>query len=150
MNPRLYPAGLPNNPAERPLIDSNGQTVDSQWVMAEPMIWKLMDDDFTLMDDQWVEVPAGASTDLASVPSILQMLPGFSQNGKSRRPAIVHDQFYRTRKLRPNDPNSPVVDREFADEFLRQAMILEGANPIVARMFWLGVRAMGWRYFGKD
>lgn len=149
MKPQFHAAGLPNNPAERPLIDDKGQTVDSQWVMAESMIWRLMDNDFTLLDDQWVEVPTGSSTDLASVPSILQWLPGFHQNGKSRRPAICHDMFYRTQKLRPNDPNSPVVDREFADEFLRQAMILEGASPTVARMFWLGVRAMGWRYFGK-
>lgn len=149
MLPPFHPAGLPNNPAERPLIDEHGRTVDDQWVMAEPLVWPLVDDDYTLLDDQWLEVPTGASTDLASVPSVLQWLPGFSQNGKSRRPAICHDSMYRTGKLRPLDPNSPVVDREFADRFLMEAMINEGAGRIVARMFWLGVRAMGWRYFGK-
>lgn len=118
------------NPSIRPLLDDCGRTVDDEWIVCDPLVW-------TLSDGQALAVPAGFITDLASIPTMLR--PFLSPTGKSRRPAIAHDFLY----------SSNLWSRRDADEFLRVALILEGVSIHTARLYWLGVRAGGWRYYNK-
>ena len=133
----LIPARCGTDPALRPLMGADGKLVADEWVLVEDLIWLLMDDDFTLLTDT-LTVPTGFITDLASVPGVLR-LGELSPTGRSRRAAIAHDWLY----------SSNTYSREVADEFLRLALISEGVSPAIARVYWLGVRAGGWRYYNK-
>jgi hypothetical protein len=84
-------------------------------------------------------VPRRFITDFASVPKAVQFLPGFDVNGNSRRPAVLHDFLY----------CSQFYPREMCDYLFYEALVSVGYKPAVARLFWLGVRAGGWVYYGK-
>lgn len=133
---RLVPARCGTDPGLKPLLDAQGRTVDDEWVLCDPLVWLLMDEDFTLSNET-VTVPAGFVTDLASIPAPLRLF--LNVNGKSRRASIAHDWLY----------SSNEWSRADADEFLRIALITEGVSPAVARVYWLGVRAGGWRYYNQ-
>lgn len=107
--------------------------VPRKWVVIAPLIW--CDPIFGR-----IEVPAGAETDLASVPKFLQLLSSwFDADGQSRRPAVVHDWLYTTHQL----------SRAEADKFLRISLISEGVPVSVAWVYWSGVRTFGWKFWSK-
>lgn len=96
------------------------------WIVRAPLVW---------CDALYgrLAVPEGFYTDLASIPRALRNLPAFDPNGKSRRPAVVHDWLYQCQ----SHPKS------FADEFLRAALIAEGVSPDAAEAFYEAVRLFG-------
>lgn len=88
-----------------------------------------------------LEVPAGFVTDLASIPRAFRNLPFLDPNGQSRRPAVLHDWLYGSQAGRR-------YGKEFADDFLRAALIAEGATQATARAFYYAVHWFGgssWR-----
>lgn len=133
---RLVPFRCATNPDLHALLDSKGLTVDDEWVLDSSLVWLLMDD-AGAVSTETLTVPVGFITDLASIPAFLRGI--LSPTGKSRRAAIAHDYLY----------SSQLWSRSDADEFLRLALIREGVSPGVARIYWLGVHAFGWRYYGQ-
>jgi len=83
-----------------------------------------------------LEVPVGFVTDLASIPRALRNLPFLDPNGQSRRPAVVHDYLYSSRLGRR-------LGKQFADNFLREALLAEGATKGTAGAFYWAVHLFG-------
>lgn len=106
--------------------------IPGEWVVVEPLYYE----DTT---GKIHETPRGLISDLASIPTVAQILPGFSVNGKSRRPAVNHDYNYCAQE----------ISRKEADEMLRVSLIEEGLSEEVARIYWLAVRAFGWSHWKK-
>lgn len=77
-------------------------------------------------------VPKGFETNLASIPAILR--PFFSVTGKSRKPAVFHDNFYDLKWL----------TRKKCDQLFRQMLLERGMGKIKAYCFYRAVRAFGW------
>ena len=103
------------------------------WIVAEPLVWQ--DDIFGT-----IEVPVGLITDLASIPRFLRNIPLLDPNGKSRRPAVVHDWLYCCHE----------GARAQADAFLRAALMAEGLNAFGASLFYFAVHWFGQRPWDQD
>ena len=104
------------------------------WVTGRSLIW--LDKTFGRL-----EVPIGFVTDLASIPRVFRNLPFLDPAGQSRRPAVVHDWLYDTATGRR-------YGKEFADSFLRAALLSEGATKATAGAFFYAVHWFGgssWR-----
>lgn len=101
-----------------------------EWVVTDPLIW-------LEPGRPRIIVPAGTTTDLASIPRALRNLRALDPNGKSRRPAVLHDWLYQ------NAPKAPEA-RAVADELLFRALLAEGTSRGAARAFYWGVRLGGW------
>jgi hypothetical protein len=97
------------------------------WVVLLPLIWE--DAAFGR-----IVVPVGFRTDLASTPAHL------GSNGLSRRPATVHDWLYAERSR----------GKDFADRFLRAAMLAEGCSTLEADAFYEAVRVFGGDAWSDD
>lgn len=82
-----------------------------------------------------ITVGRGFVTDLASIPGLLRGI--LNVNGRSRMPAVLHDALY---CLQP-------YPRERADALFYEALVSVGVHPVIARIYWLGVRIGGWIYF---
>ena len=94
-----------------------------RWVLSRPLIYKTATD--------WVYVPVGFKTDLASVPRI----PGVYAviQGRANKAAVVHDWLY-----------SRQANREYADRLFYRAMRDEGVGPVMAWLIYAAVRVFGW------
>lgn len=99
------------------------------WRVGAPLVW---------CDPTYgrLEVPVGFVTDLASIPTLLRNLPFLDIDGLSRRPAVVHDYLYSSRR-------GFRLGKEFADSFLRSALLAEQASKATAQAFYWGVRIGG-------
>jgi hypothetical protein len=102
-----------------------------QWVLAAPLIW---------CDDRYGMhvAPAGFRTDLASTPFHAD------DTGPSRRPAVIHDAFYNIAQR---------VGRDYADAFLRDAILAEGGGLVRAQTYYYTVRMFGgfaWKAAAKE
>lgn len=95
------------------------------WTVAAPLVWQ--DPIYGML-----AVPLGFPTDLASIPRIFRNIPWLDPNGVSRRPAVVHDYLYGSKFGRR-------YGKEFADHFLRDALLAEGAAQGVASAFYWAV-----------
>lgn len=117
-------------------------------------------------------VPRRFITDFASVPWIVQSLPGFDVNGSSRYPAVPHDYLYCCQGKVEVDILDGLMgkllrrsvarfSRAQCDDIFRQA-VLDIGRDIASRnqidkpystfqadLFWAGVRAGGWYYWQK-
>jgi hypothetical protein len=98
-------------------------TRPGHWVLLTDLIWH---------STERIVVPAGTSTDLASIPRPFRGV--LQQNGVSRRPAVLHDHLYVTRS----------VPRSEADAIFRRALAAEGMGAAGRFTYWAGVRAGGW------
>lgn len=96
------------------------------WITRAPLVW---------VDAKYgrIEVPVGFRTDLASIPRALRNLPALDPNGKSRRPAVVHDWLYAWQAL----------GKDRSDEFFREALIVEGVVHVDAETLYLAVHLCG-------
>src|SRR5579862_8222813 len=94
-----------------------------EWQLITPLVWS----DETYGD---LSVPAGFTTDLASTPFHI------ADNGPARRPAAVHDWLYGSAEGRTHG-------KSFADKFLRDSLLAEGAGRLMAWTFYLGVKFFG-------
>lgn len=107
--------------------------IPDHWVVVESLVWE---------DARYghIEVPRGFRTDLASYPRVLRNLPCFDIAGPSRRPAVVHDWLYASRR--------GAYDKALADDFLHDALQAEGVGRCCAMVTYLGVHWCGgpsWR-----
>lgn len=90
-----------------------------------------------------VVVPAGFSTDLASIPRLVQ--PLIPKEGKYNRPAVVHDWLYANGSIGPKGGLvSRPVARATADAVLREAMASLLVDAERAELIYMGVRVGGW------
>jgi hypothetical protein len=103
------------------------------WIFTAPLVWQ---------DKQFgtLTVPIGFRTDLASIPYAFRSIPFLDTAGISRRPAGMHDWLYSWRMIGKDD----------ADEFLKQSLLAEGAEPKVAAVFYLGVHEFGQAAWDSD
>lgn len=89
----------------------------------------------------YVEVPAGAITDLASIPRIFRAI--FSPWGRYGPAAIVHDQLYTDKQMVVKGVIAPITRKKADDIFLEAMGVLE--VPMWQRYtIYAGVRAGGW------
>ncbi|HEY6927438.1 MAG TPA: DUF1353 domain-containing protein [Steroidobacteraceae bacterium] len=97
------------------------------WVVTSPLIWQ---------DAKYgrLVVPMGFRTDLASTPLHL------GSTGVSRRPAAMHDWLYAERSR----------GKAWADLFLRDALLAEGASQFIAEEFYYGVHLAGDHAWASD
>lgn len=103
---------------------------ESEWKLTADWVVHLDDEDGT---QEIFTIPAGFTTDLASVPRLPGMFWLFG--GKARRAAILHDFLYSTH-----------YPRRRADLVFRMAM--EGEVPTWARwIMWAAVRVGGGAYY---
>lgn len=103
------------------------------WYVTTTLIWT--DDVFGTLS-----CPVGFRTDLASIPRPLRTLPFLDPNGLSRRPAVMHDWLYAWR----------VLGKAKADQFLRAALIAEGASRATAACFYYAVDLFGDHAWDSD
>lgn len=105
---------------------------DNDWILAADFLVRIEHDDGRA---EWVTVPEGFITDLASVPR----LPGayVMFGGKARRSAILHDYLYKTQR-----------GRDFADAVFNQAMRNE-VNWFTRQFMYAGVRMFGQAAYDK-
>lgn len=99
------------------------------WVLVQPLVW--LDSEFGR-----IEVPVGMMTDLASIPRALRNLPELDPDGPSRRAAVAHDFLYDRSEGRAHG-------KDFADRFLRAAMVAEGCGVISSNLFYQAVKDFG-------
>lgn len=104
-----------------------------RWVITAPLVW--MDPVFGRL-----VVPAGFRTDLASIPRLVRNLPFLDPDGISRLPAAAHDWLYAWRGW----------GKAKADDFLRDALLAEGASDAVASTFYFGVSWFGGLSWDSD
>lgn len=97
------------------------------WTLRAPLVWAGSP---TLPD---LTVPVGFKTDLASIPRTLRNLPAFDPNGLSRRAAVAHDWLYWWQGW----------GKDKADDFLREAMVIDGCSRVDADAFYDAVRWFG-------
>lgn len=103
------------------------------WVVYRPLYWN--DPVYGI-----IEVPEGFRTDLASIPRIFRNLQTFDPNGVSRRPAAGHDWLYAERSK----------GKDFADRFLRDALIAEGMSRADADVYYEAVHLFGESSWNSD
>jgi hypothetical protein len=111
------------------LLDLDATAIPDIWILAAPLVWS------DPVRGQ-ITVPAGFKTDLASIPRVLRNLPMLDPDGISRRPAVTHDWLYGT-------PQGRAHGKAFADDFLYDALLAEGASKATAWAFWAGVHFGG-------
>lgn len=96
-------------------------------------------------------VPAGAETDLASIPSFAWSI-GFPPDGPWLKAAIVHDFLYRSRGACVHDgrvwrTRLEPYDRKESDRVLKEAMAVLGVGGFERAVIYNAVRlggAKGW------
>jgi hypothetical protein len=81
-----------------------------------------------------ITLPIGFRTDLASTPQFMRASAEFDPTGVSRLPAAFHDGAYARLWGWTKDK---------ADLFLRSALIVAGAKPELAEMYYQGVNLFG-------
>jgi hypothetical protein len=101
----------------------------------EPHVWVVWES-CTWQDDVFgkITLPIGFRTDLASTPQFIRASPEFDPTGVSRLPAAFHDGAYARLWGWTKDK---------ADQFLRAALIVSGATPEVAEMYYQAVNLFG-------
>lgn len=95
----------------------------TKWRLVAPLVW--------MAKDRVLTVPAGFVTNLASIPIGFRNL--LNVNGRSRKPAVLHDWLYRTH----------IMSRKEADQLFREALKAEGLGPITRNLYYAGVRIGG-------
>jgi hypothetical protein len=137
------------------VLDASGRTVTragrTVWRLLEPLEWVL---DGANGTDSLV-VPAGFSTDLASIPWAMRWL--IPASGPWQRAAVVHDWLYSNsgvvdvieqwfgRRM----PMTRYFDRARCDAIFMDAMREAGVDLPTRSAMWLAVRVGGWAGWGQ-
>ena len=103
-----------------------------------------------------ITIPRGFITDFASVPRLVQVLPGFNRTESSANAAVLHDWLYCNRgQVSGENPvfglknNKLNLTRKQCDELLYEGLRESGYSRITAWMFYSAVRAGGWLYWNR-
>ena len=96
------------------------------WIVRAPLVWCC---------ERWghLGVPAGFRTNLASIPGLVQAVPGYHCNGLTRRPATLHDYLYSSHSRSKAD----------ADLIFHAAMIADRVPASIARACYEAVHLFG-------
>ncbi|MFX4223515.1 MAG: DUF1353 domain-containing protein [Thalassobaculum sp.] len=89
----------------------------------------------------WIRVPAGFTTDLASIPWFGRWY--VSVDGDHTKAAVVHDFLYTLASAR----DFPDLPRRDADRVFREALRLRGVGPIKTWIMYAAVRIGGGRTY---
>ncbi len=89
-----------------------------------------------------ITVPAGFTTDLASIPRPLWAL--LPKEGRYNRPAVIHDWLYRVGAVQGRP-----IERAAADHALKEAMHAAGVRWSQRWAIYAGVRGGGWLAWRK-
>jgi len=131
----------------KPLVLSPvSRHIKAPWLSSSTSKFKLADTfEISVSDDaleltEYLIVPAGYITDLASIPRLLWNIipPNFSE---SQQASVVHDYIYSHLYW--------YYPKDFADKLLRDFMRQDGANKFISNLFYLAVKhggAGGWSY----
>ncbi|SDF84045.1 DUF1353 domain-containing protein [Thalassobaculum litoreum] len=92
----------------------------------------------------WIEVPAGFTTDLASIPWFGRWY--VSVDGDHTKAAVVHDYLY----TRASAATFPSLTRREADRVFREALRLRGVGPIKTWIMYAAVRIGGGRMYRDE
>lgn len=116
-----------------PLVLEADDSAPDFWTVRAPLVW---------CDSKYgrISVPTGFRTDLASIPRAFRNLPAFDPDGRSRRPAVVHDWLYAWQAF-PKDT---------CDTFLRDSMLGEGCDHVDAESFYEAVHLFGNAAWASD
>lgn len=108
-----------------------------QWRVMEPLIYDVGAEGSGVS----ITVPAGATTDLASIPRLAWI--ALPPDGPWTKAAVLHDALYRERGdvIRTGHP-APYTRAE-ADGILREAMAVVGVPTWKRLVIWSAVRAGG-------
>ncbi len=79
-----------------------------------------------------LSAPKGMTTDLASIPGLVQGL--IHKTGPWDRPAVIHDLLYSTLRF----------ERDVCDKVLLEAMVVEGVGWWKRQAIYRAVRLGGW------
>ena len=104
---------------------------DSEWMLTNDFIY--------YHGKQKIEIPAGFTHDLASVPRPLNVF--FRKHGKHSKAAIVHDYLYANQGLVSQFKR---YTRAESDDIFYQAMLESGVSKFKAWCMWCAVRAGGY------
>lgn len=101
-----------------------------EWLLFKPLqYWTMVNG-----KQELIEVEAGFRTDLASIPKLFRSL--IPQNGRHRKPAVVHDYLYRRAGFHG-------WDRKTCDKIFLEGMIVEGVPRWRRQVMYRAVRAGG-------
>lgn len=128
----------------RALLTSDGR---STWRVALPLAYDVGAEGSA----EVITVPAGATTDLASIPSFAWSI-GFPPDGPWLKAAVVHDFLYRTQGTciwmgASGRTRAQPYTRPESDGILREAMAVLGVAAWERLVIWSAVRlggAAGW------
>lgn len=129
-----------------PLLTGSGRC---EWKVIEPLVYDVGAES----SGEAITVPAGALTDLASIPRFAWSL-GFPPDGAWAKAAVVHDFLYKTRGACTlngavwRTREAPYVRAE-ADRILREAMGVLGVPAWQRFVIWAAVRFGGARGWGS-
>lgn len=123
---------------------------DPDWI--DGNMWKLdQTKQFGLIVDGYgTIVPEdGFCFDFASIPRPVRWFypkTGAGKSGQYGRAAVIHDWLY---SFPIDQSTGEAVDRKFCDRVFLLGMELDGVRKSMRTVFYLAVRAGGWRFFGK-
>lgn len=101
------------------------------WRLAEPIVYEVGG----LGSGEPILIPAGFTTDFASIPRIAQII---IPKDVGRRAAVVHDFLYSTRGAYFR------YNREQCDEIFLEAMGILSVPWLTRHIMFLAVRLFGW------
>lgn len=128
------------------LEDAKGDPITKagrcQWLIAEPLKYEVGAEG----SGERITVPAGATTDLASIPRVVSNI--FPPDGPWAKAAVIHDWIYVTRGTCFRDgfngrTRAKPYTRAEADGILREAMGVLGVPAWKRTVIYLAVRAGG-------
>lgn len=95
---------------------------------------------YYVTESDFIDVPAGFVTDLASVPFGLRNV--FPKDGDWTQAAVLHDYLYNQRKVHGRK-------RKECDSIFLEAMKVLGVSWWQRNAMFLAVRSCGWTYWNK-
>lgn len=132
--------------------DANGAAITKagrcQWLLASPLRYDVGVEG----SGETITVPAGALTDLASIPRLAGVL--LPADGPWAKAAVIHDWLYFTRgtcfrgDFNGRTRAKPYTRAE-ADKILREAMEVVGVPAWKRAVIWASVRAGGASGWGR-
>lgn len=124
-----------------PLLTDDGRC---QWAVAIPLSYDVGAEG----SGETITVPAGATTDLASIPRAAWSL-GFPPDGPWLKAAVIHDNLYRRRGDVIRTGHPVTYTRAEADGILREAMGVLGVSTWERFVIWSAVRLGGAKSWGS-
>ena len=108
--------------------------------------WTLEEEYRCPVNGSLLKIPKGFRFDLASIPRLFWVVPGFAPFELSTAAPLVHDYLYRFEGHLPAGQVVPPrrFTRREADMYFRLIMKNEGVGVIRRTLAWWGVRLGGW------